>query len=390
MALFHDPFGPSPPMSTEDYTKLAKRKLPTMTWPYLSSGADDLVTIRDNREGFRKWRLRVRTLTGANKPELKTNFCRTKLALPLALAPTGMVGLAHWTGDVAVSKAAELSGTRHVLSTAASYSIEEVAEATELDHWFQLYPFGDRDKATELMNRAASAGYTALFVTVDVPILGNREAERRSGMTIPAEFRLGSILEAGLHPAWWWNLLVHRRTAPIHYVAGRRSAVAGAIEAVRAQQRYMQGDLNWDDVAWMRDHWKGPFYVKGIMDADDAAKAVDEIGADGVVVSNHGGRQLDSCQGAIDALPAIVDRVGNRCEVLLDGGVRRGSDVIIALALGAKGVFIGRPYVHALAVGGEKAVRHVIDIFREELHRNLILMGCPSVAALDRSWLIPA
>jgi L-lactate dehydrogenase (cytochrome)/(S)-mandelate dehydrogenase len=390
MALFHDPFGPNPPMSAEDYTKLAKRKLPAMTWPYLSSGADDLVTLRDNREAFHRWRLRVRSLTGVNRPDLKTTFCGTELSLPVALAPTGMVGLAHWTGDVAVSRAAEACGTRHVLSTASSYTIEEVAEATEENHWFQLYPFGDKDKAAELMGRAVSAGYTTLFVTVDVPTLGNREGERRSGMTIPPKFTLGSVLEAGLHPAWWYNLLKHKRTGPIHYVGGRRTAIASAVEGVRAQQRYMQGDLNWDDVAWMREQWKGPFYIKGILDADDAAKAVDEIGCEGVVVSNHGARQLDSCQGTLDALPAIVERVGNRSEVLLDGGVRRGTDVIIALALGAKGVFIGRPYVHALAAGGEKAVKHVIDIFRQELHRNLILMGCPSIAALDRSWVIPA
>jgi L-lactate dehydrogenase (cytochrome)/(S)-mandelate dehydrogenase len=332
----------------------------------------------------------MRMLTGMSKPDLKAQIAHTDVAMPVALAPTGMVGLAHWSGDVACSKAAEAAGTRHVLSTASSYSIEEVAAATEQNHWFQLYPFGDRDKAAELMGRAAAAGYTALFVTVDVPVLGNREGERRSGMSIPPKFTAGRILEAGLHPAWWWNLLKHRRSGPIHYAGGRRSAIASAVEGMRTQARYMQGDLNWDDIAWMRDQWKGPFYVKGIMDAEDAVRCIDSIGAEGVVVSNHGGRQLDSCQGTLDALPAVVGAVGGRGEVYLDGGVRRGTDVIIALALGAKAVFVGRPYVHALAVAGEAGVRHVLDIFRQELARDLVLMGCPSVAAIDRSWVIPA
>jgi len=220
-------------------------------------------------------------------------------------------------------------------------------------------------------------------------VLGNREGERRAGMTLPPTLTPGRVLDAATHPAWWWNLLKHRRAAPIHYISGFRS-IASAVQGMREQARYMQGDLNWDDLAWMRDHWKGPLYVKGIMDAEDAARAVDQIGVQGVVVSNHGARQLDSCQATLDALPAIVGRVGDRAEVLLDGGVRRGTDVIIALALGAKAVMIGRPYVHALAAAGEAGVRRVLEIFREELVRDLVLMGCPSVAAIDRSWVIPA
>jgi L-lactate dehydrogenase (cytochrome)/(S)-mandelate dehydrogenase len=383
-------FGRDAPISLDDYTAAARRKIPALAWPYLSSGADDLVTVAENRDAFRRWRLRMRSLTGVARPDLAATMAGVRLSLPVALAPTGMVGLAHWTGDIAAAKAAEAAGTRHVLSTASSYSIEEVAEATEQNHWFQLYPFGDKDKAAELMTRAASAGYTALFVTVDVPVLGNREGERRSGMSLPPKFSAGRILEAGLHPAWWWNLLKHRRTAPIHYISGRRSAIAGAAQGVREQARYMQGDLNWDDLAWMREHWKGPLYVKGVLDPDDAARAVDQIGCEGVVVSNHGGRQLDRCLATLDALPAIAARVGGRAEVLLDGGVRRGSDVIIALALGATGVMVGRPYVHALAAAGQAGVKDVIEILRAELTRDLVLMGCPSVAAIDRSWILPA
>jgi isopentenyl diphosphate isomerase/L-lactate dehydrogenase-like FMN-dependent dehydrogenase len=381
--------GRFPPINVEEYTPLARRRIPAMAWPYLSGGADDLITLGDNRAAFRRWRLRMRSLTGVTRPDLKTTIGGTEIAMPLLLAPTGMVGLAHWTGDVATARAAEAAGTRQVLSTASSYTMEEVAEATDQNHWFQLYPFGDQAKASELMSRAAAAGYTHLFVTVDVPVLGNREGERRAGMTLPPTLTPGRVLDAATHPAWWWNLLKHRRAAPIHYISGFRS-IASAVQGMREQARYMQGDLNWDDLAWMRDHWKGPLYVKGIMDAEDAARAVDQIGVQGVVVSNHGARQLDSCQATLDALPAIVGRVGDRAEVLLDGGVRRGTDVIIALALGAKAVMIGRPYVHALAAAGEAGVRRVLEIFREELVRDLVLMGCPSVAAIDRSWVIPA
>ena len=382
-------FGQSKPINLLDYTEAARRKIPAMAWPYLSSGADDLVSLNDNLNAYNRWRLRVRSLTGVTKPDLSTTIVDTKISMPVALAPTGMIGLAHWTGDVAAAKAAEKAGTRHVLSTASSYSMEEVAEATEQNHWFQLYPFSDKPKVSELMTRAAAAGYTAMFVTVDVPVMGNREGERRSGMTVPATFTPGRLLEAGLHPAWWWNLIKHRRAAPVHYISGNRT-IASAVQGAREQSRYMQGDLNWEDLAWMRDHWKGPLYVKGIMDADDAARCIDQIGCQGVVVSNHGGRQLDSCQGTLDALPAIVERVGDRCEVLLDGGIRRGTDVIIALALGAKGVLIGRPYIHALAAAGQTGVEHALSILKEELSRDLVLMGCPSVAAIDRSWIIPA
>jgi len=382
-------FGGHAPIRVEDYTEAARRNVPAMAWPYLSGGADDLVTLNDNRNAFRRWRLKVRSLTGVAKPDLSTTMVGTKVSMPVALAPTGMVGLAHWTGDVAAAKAAEAAGTRHVLSTASSYTIEEVAEATEQNHWFQLYPFADKPKVGELMTRAEKAGYTAMFVTVDVGVIGNREGERRSGMTIPPTFTPGRVLEAGLHPAWWWNLLKHKRAAPIHYITGPRT-VASAVEGARDQARRMQGDLHWDDVAWMRDHWKGPLYIKGILDPDDAEKAVTEIGAQGVVVSNHGGRQLDSCLGALDALPAIVERVGGKGEVYLDGGVRRGTDVLIALGLGAKGVFVGRPYVHGLAAAGQDGVKGVLDIFRQELVRDMVLMGLPSIEALDRSWVLPA
>jgi isopentenyl diphosphate isomerase/L-lactate dehydrogenase-like FMN-dependent dehydrogenase len=381
--------GGQPPLSVEDYRQAARRKLPAMAWAYIDGGADDHVTLDDNRNAYRKWRLRQRSLTGVTRPDLSTTVGGVKIDVPVALAPTGIIAFAHWRGDVAAARGAEVSGTRHVLSTGSSYSLEEVAEATEQDHWFQLYPYGDRTKVGELLTRAADNGFSHLFVTVDVPVRGNREAERRTGMAAPPTLTPGRLLDVAAHPYWWWNLLKHKRVTPIHYGTGPRG-LAAAVEALKRQERYMQSDLNWEDLAWMRDHWKGPIYVKGIMDADDAARAVGEIGCEGVVVSNHGGRQLGHGQATLDALPAVVEAVGKRGEVLLDGGVRRGADVLIALALGARAVLVGRPYAYGLAANGEAGVVDVMKILREEMERAMVLMGCPAVAALDRSWVIPA
>jgi isopentenyl diphosphate isomerase/L-lactate dehydrogenase-like FMN-dependent dehydrogenase len=390
------------PLNVEDWRQYARRKLPELAWSYLDGGADDLVTLRENMSGFRRWRLRQRCLTGVCNPVIEATIARTLLSLPVALAPTGACGIAHWTGDVAVARAAEKSGSRVVLSTASSYTLEQVAHATEHQHWFQLYPFGNRERVGALIQRARNAGYTALFVTVDVPVLGNRESERASGMGAPWTLRPRGALSMLMHPRWLYAVIKHKRIAAIHYrerPSGappqaqdilRRAVMGAADDAVRAaeaQSRYMQGDLHWDDIAWMRERWKGPLYVKGILHPGDAEYAVDRIGVEGVVVSNHGGRQLDRTLASIDALPAIAARVGNRAEVYLDGGVRRGTDVITALCLGARGVFIGRPYLYGLAAAGERGVEAVIEIFRTEIVRALILMGCSSVAALDASWL---
>ncbi len=382
-------FGRNPPLCVEDYREAARRALPAMAWAYVDGGADGLVTLEDNRAAFRRWRLRERSLTGITTPDLSATVGGTTLKLPVALAPTGIIGMAHWQGDLAAARGAEKAGTRHVLSTGSSYSLEEVAQATNENHWFQLYPYGDRRKVGDLLDRARVAGFTHLCVTGDVPVRGKREGELRAGMTVPPTLTPSRVIDVATHPRWWWNLLKHKRVSPIHYAQGPRS-LGGAVDAVREQERYMQSDLNWDDLAWMRDHWKGPLYVKGIMDAEDAGRAVDQVGVEGVVVSNHGGRQLDHAQATLDALPAIVDRVGGKAEVLLDGGVRRGTDVIIALALGAKAVMVGRPYAYGLAADGERGVVDVLKLIEEDVARALVLMGCPAASALDRSWLIPA
>jgi isopentenyl diphosphate isomerase/L-lactate dehydrogenase-like FMN-dependent dehydrogenase len=396
----------SPPVSVETWRQRARRRLPALAWNYVDGGADDLITVAENTSAFRRWRLRQRCLTGVGVPSTAVTIANTQLSLPVALAPTGGAGLSHWTGDVAAARGAEAAGTRFVLSTASCYTLEEVAAATEHSHWFQLYPIGNREHVGALMKRAEAKGYTALFVTVDVPVLGNREGERTSGMGSPWELTPRRALNMLKHPRWLRDVFKHGRIAPIHYgqlfatgtvpPATRldvvRRLVMGpgeeAINALEAQSRYMQSDLHWDDLAWMRDRWKGLLYVKGVLDPDDAAHAVDQIGVDGIVVSNHGGRQLDRTLASVDALQAIVARVGDRAEVCMDGGVRRGTDVITALCLGARCVFIGRPYLYGLAAKGEEGVQAVIEIFRAEIARALVLMGCPSITALNSSWLI--
>lgn len=400
-----------PPVNIEEWRQAARRKLPGLAWGYVDGGADDLVTKQACEDGFRRWRLRQRALTGTIAPDLSATIGKTELSLPVALSPVGATGLAHWTGEPAAARAAESCGTRLMLSTAASYRVEEVAEATQESHFFQLYPVGPRERIKALLDRVKAAGYSALFVTIDVQTVGNREDEKRWQFNLPWTVTPARALHMARHWRWVRDALKHRRLSSAHHAdearlrvkeeggkastGGLTGGLTAALAEAQMSQKHMakimiQSDMTWEDLAWIRDQWPGPLYVKGILDADDAARAVDAIGCEGVVVSNHGGRQLDRSAASIEALPAIAERIGERAEVFLDGGVRRGSDVITALALGAKAVFIGRPYVYGLAAAGEQGVREVIELFRAEIARDLILMGCPASNALDRQWLIPA
>jgi L-lactate dehydrogenase (cytochrome)/(S)-mandelate dehydrogenase len=363
-----------------------------MVWAYVDYGAEDLETLRANRAAFRRYMLKTKVLTGNEATDLDVTIGGQKVSLPVLFAPTGLAGLSHWTGEVGAAQAAERSGTLSIVSTAASYSFEEVAAATERNHFFQLYPWADQSTGRHelthsLMKRAKNAGYVGMFVTVDVPILGNRESERKRGMGNPPVVTPARVLNVAVRPRWWVNFLKHQRISARNLVeaGGARAAVS----SLRSQYRLMRPELNWDDFAWMREHWDGPLYLKGVLDADDAERAV-SLGADGVVVSNHGGRQLNFAVGALDALPAIASRVGGRAQVLVEGGIRRGSDVVKALCLGADAVCIGRPYLYGLATAGPAGAEHIVDIFREEITRCMTLMGVAKLADLDETWLLPA
>ncbi|GAA4482059.1 alpha-hydroxy acid oxidase [Rhodococcus olei] len=380
----------SRPITVEDYRRKARRALPTMVWAFVDGGAEDEVTLRANRTAFDRWQLRSKVLTGNAGTSLSTKVGGVELSLPVFLSPTGMTGLVHWTGERSAARAAERAGTRAVISTASSYTVEEIADATSDNHFFQLYPWTSLATGEPLskrfVDRAHSAGYRALFVTVDVPVPGNRERERKHGMGIPPTLTPKRALDAALRPRWAYHFLTKQRISSRMLVNER--GAAAAVRSARTQQRLMRPDLSWDDLARIRDWWQGPLYIKGILDPDDAETALN-LGADGIMVSNHGGRQLDSALAGLEALPGVVDRIGGRIPVYLDGGVRRGSDVVKALALGATAVGIGRPYVYGLAARGEDGAAHVLEIFREEIARTLTLMGVADVAELDRTHLHP-
>jgi isopentenyl diphosphate isomerase/L-lactate dehydrogenase-like FMN-dependent dehydrogenase len=371
-------------ITVEDYRRVSRRRLPSMVWNYVDGGADDQRTIRDNREAFSNWAFRPKALTGAASPKTSRRIAGTDLRIPILLSPTGFTGLSYWQGDLAAARAAESHGTRYTLSTASSWSIEEVFGSSPVDHFFQIYPRTGAATA-ELMDRAWQAGCRVAFVTVDVPVVGNREGERKTGMGRPPTLTPARALNMATRPRWTYEVLRYGRIGGRNLVEA--GGLAAALESVDVQAReFMQASLNWDDVAWIRDRWKGKLYLKGILRADDAVHAAG-LGFDGIVVSNHGGRQLDYAQATLDALIDIVPAAGDRMEILLDGGVRRGTDVVKALALGADAVMIGRPYIYGLAVGGQQGASAVLDILVEELERALLLLGIGDIDELSPDLL---
>lgn len=380
---------PEKMLSIEDYRRAAKRRLPKMVWNYVDGGADDLVTMHDNRAAFDRWSLVPNALTGHDRHDLGVTVAGLPLDLPVMLAPTGASGMVHWKADLLAANVAEQMGTRYVVSTASSWSVEEIANAATKPPLFQLYPRAGT-VTSGLMSRAWSAGYRAMMVTVDVPVKGSREGERRTGMRgngLAPILTPRTALNFARHPRWTYNALRHQRFGGYNFV--EQKGIAAAVESLHIQEReLMQSKLSWDDVAWMRDQWKGQLYLKGILNPEDAQHAV-RLGFDGVVVSNHGGRQLDFAPASLDALPDVAAAVDGKAEVLLDGGVRRGSDVVKALALGASAVLIGRPYLYGLAAAGEKGLRHILEILREEMVRTLTLMGVESANQLNRASVSP-
>jgi len=374
-------------LTVEDYRRAARRAVPGMVWAYVDGGAEDHVTLRRNLDAFQRWGLRQRVLTGVGEPDLHVEIAGVGLSLPVLLAPTGLTGITHWHGELGAAQAAERFGTRAVVSNAATYTLQEVADGTAESHWFQLYPWGNnRGHMREMLSRAEAGGYHALFVTVDVPTYGLRESELRRGVGIPPLLTPRRILDGAIRPRWAYGFVRHKRFSLRNLVD--EGGMDAAVRSVQTQAEYIYPDMSWADLDWVRSQWPGPVFVKGIMDPEDAELAM-AMGLDGLVVSNHGGRQLEGAAGTLDALPAIVDAVAGRGQVLLDGGVRRGSDIVKALSLGADAVLVGRPFLYGLAAGGTAGVTGVLEILRSELQRTMVLMGCRNVHELDASWLIP-
>ena len=355
------------PLNLHEYEAAARALLPPMVWAYVAGGSGDEVTLRANRAAFARWRLLPRVLRGLRQVSTATSVLGHEIALPVVVAPSGRHRLCHDEGECATARAARSIGTIYTMSTAATRSFEEIVPEAG-PWWFQLYIYRDRGITRDLVERAAAAGASALVLTVDTPVRARREAEERSRFAMPAGITTAHLAASG----------AAARSSPTD-----RSAVAAEANAV------FDPALCWDDLDWLASLSPLPLLLKGILHPGDAVRAVD-FGARAVLVSNHGGRQLDSAVAALDALPAVVEAVAGRAEVLVDGGVRRGTDVLKALALGARAVLIGRPIHWGLAVGGAAGVHHVLELLRAELARDLLLCGVAAPCDVDRSLLVPS
>jgi 4-hydroxymandelate oxidase len=353
----------SDPLNLLEYEALARRQMDRAAYDYFAGGADDELTVLENRLAYQRVALRPRVLVDVSTVRPATTLLGEPLRFPVLLAPTALNRLGHPDGEIAAARAAGAAGTIMVLSTTASASIEEVADAADGTLWFQLYVYRDRDVTRDLVRRAEACGYRALVLTVDMPRMGRRERDLRNRLTLPPHVRMRNLEVSGRPDAARWP------------------ADSSFLEYVHD---LLDPSLSWDTVGWLRSITGLPILIKGVLSPADAERAVAN-GADGLIVSNHGGRQLDSTVATIDALPDIVDTVGGRVPILLDGGIRRGTDVLKAIALGARAVLIGRPYLWALAADGERGVRRVLDLLRAELELAMALAGCPEVAAIDRS-----
>jgi len=372
-----------------DVRSIAMRRLPTAVSDFIEGGGEGEITLRRNRRALDELTFRPRALSDASSRTLATTFLGTPVSAPIALAPVGLAALAHPLGERAAASAAASAGIITTLSSSSCWSLEEVAEAAPTaPKWFQLYVWRDRALSAEVVQRARAAGYRALVITVDVPAGARRERDLRNGFTIPPRptwRHTGDVLR---HLPWvarfgWDEVFGHGLTMGNFGGRGSVAKRVGFMDGVN--QRFDPG-MTWDDLEWLRSLWDGPMVIKGITNERDAAEAVAR-GMDAVWVSNHGGRQLDGLPATIDVLPGIVDATGGKAEVYLDGGIRRGSDVVKALARGARGCMIGRPYMYGLAAGGQAGVTKVIDLLTAQLDTTLALLGCASVERLDESWL---
>lgn len=372
----------------EDLRRLAQRRLPRVAWDYLERGAEDDVTLAANRAAFERIHFQPRTLVDVSDRTLRHELFGKTYSAPFGIAPTGAAGLYCFDADIALARAAQAAGVPFVLSTASFVAMERVAREAGGSQWFQLYMSKDRDAAARLVRRALDAGFEALVVTTDVPVGANREYNLRNGFAIPFRINARNVADGLLHPRWLAQVFL--RTLLSDGVPRFRNVDSNVGGRIIAQDlsafRARRDALDWSDIAWLRTVWPRQLLVKGILTVADARLAL-QHGADGVVVSNHGGRQLDGALAAIDALPAIAAAVGEHMPVLFDSGVRRGSDIVKALALGADFVFTGRATLYGAAAGGEAGVARALELLRTETDRVLALLGCNSVAALDRNCL---
>jgi L-lactate dehydrogenase (cytochrome) len=374
----------------EDLRVLAKKRVPRMFYDYADSGSWTESTYRANESDFAKIKLRQRVAVDMTDRTLASTMLGQAVAMPVAIAPTGSTGMQHADGEILAARAAEKAGIPFTLSTMSICSIEDIAEHTSAPFWFQLYVMKDREFIGKLIDRAKAARCSALVLTFDLQILGQRHKDVINGLSVPPKPTLSTMLNLLTKPRWCLGMLGTKRRS-FRNIVGHVHNVTDISSLSSWTAEQFDPKLSWDDVQWIKDRWGGKLILKGILDPEDAEKAAklaDSGIVDALIVSNHGGRQLDGAMSSIEALPAIVDAVGERIEVLMDGGVRSGQDVIKAVALGAKGVFIGRAFLYGLGAMGEEGVTTCLNVIRKELDTTMALCGLRDIAQVDRRILV--
>jgi len=370
-----------------DFRKLAKKKLPSPIFHYIDGGADDESTLKRNTESFNDCDLVPNILASVGKPDLSTTIFGKKIDMPIFLSPTAMQRLYHYDGDKASARAAEKFGTFYSMSTMANNSIEEIADISNGPKLFQLYVHKDSSITDDLIARCRVSKFDGMCLTVDTLVAGNREKDHRTGFTTPPKLTLQSLMSFALHPQWVFNYFTHGKfeMSNVKNKTDKGTNIAkSVIEYINEQY---DPAMSWKDAEYCVKKWNGPFALKGVMAVEDAKKAID-IGCTAIMVSNHGGRQLDGSRSPFDQVAAIRDAVGDKLEIILDGGVRRGTHVLKALAAGATACSFGRMFLFSLAAGGQKGVEHLLQNMHDEINRNMILMGCKNLKELNNSKLI--
>jgi L-lactate dehydrogenase (cytochrome) len=367
-----------------DFRRIAKRRLPHGVFDYIDGGAEDERTLARNVAAFGDYEFQPRILRDVSMIDTSTTILGRPASMPLILAPTGFTRIAHSQGELAVARAAARTGIPWSLSTMGTRSIEEVAAVSDGDKWFQVYTWRDRGLVRELLDRAKAAGYTAVWLTVDTAVLGRRERDVRRGMTLPPKIGPGTILDGAIHPGWTWDFLRNEPITFANVVGLSDEDGSTAVTLSEHMARQFDPALSWDDVDWLRTVWDGPIVLKGVQTVADAKQAV-AVGVDGIGLSNHGGRQLDDAPAPIELVEPVRDEIGDGATIICDGGVRRGSDIVKAVALGADAVSMGRPYLYALGAAGERGVDQLLTLLLDGLQRTMALTGVRTIGEIDRT-----
>ena len=371
----------------EDFRILAKKKLPSPIFHYIDGGSDDESTLKRNTESFNDCDLVPNILASVGKPDLSTNIFGRKIDMPIFLSPCAMQRLYHHDGDKASAKAASKFGTFYSMSTMANNTIEEISNLSSGPKLFQLYVHKDKSITDDLIDRCRRSNFDGMCLTVDTLVAGNRERDHRTGFITPPRLTLKSLLSFAMHPTWVFNYLTHEKFKLANVAKKTDKGTNIAKSVIDYINEQYDPAMNWKDAEYCVKKWNGPFALKGVMSVEDAKKAID-IGCTAIMISNHGGRQLDGSRSPFDQIKAISDAVGDKIEIILDGGVRRGTHVLKALAAGAKACSFGKMFLFSLAAGGQRGVEHLLRTMHDEINRNMVLMGCKNLKELNSSKLI--